>query len=289
MSMREPTCADVRRGLCAFVDGELEPSHALAMQAHVDGCEACAARVAFARSTRCSVRSVVKSVSAPAEVRARMTAAVQRACDARDRGDVMIGSGLFSWKVAGPLAGAAALVLLWASVVKWQGQAPSVTPPSASTESQASMVPVDTLLDTLVQQHANPLPPETTDPTDIARFDRFVGVPLRAMQLDNWQGRGRLLGARMIPLQDIRTAMFQYVTGNGGRISVYVYNPSKVRRVPSHILRKELISDPAGPVYVGYVRGYSVAVTSRRGVGYVMASDLDEKENSKLLLAVGNH
>jgi hypothetical protein len=41
------------------------------------------------------------------------------------------------------------------------------------------------------------------------------------------------------------------------------------------------------PVYVGYVRGYSVAVTDRRGVGYAMASDLDENESSKLILAVG--
>jgi hypothetical protein len=93
----------------------------------------------------------------------------------------------------------------------------------------------------------------------------------------------------MVPLQEQRAAMFQYVMGNGRRVSVYVYNPKKVRLGTSPVLRESVVRNDSGPVYVGYVRGYSVAVTDRRGVGYAMASDLDENESSKLLLAVGGH
>ena len=289
MSLKEPCCSDVCRSLCALVDEELEASQAVALQMHIDHCEQCATRVAFAKSSRSSVRSAVKSVRTPEALRSRLTAAVQQACEAENDTDVVHKSSWFSWKLAAPLAGAAALVVVWAGIATWKGDAPGQAAADTQKESQASMVPVDTLVDTLVQQHANPLPPETTNPKDFAAFDRFVGVPVRMMPQASWQSRCQLLGARMIPLQDLRAAMFQYVMGNGGRVSVYVYNPQMVRRSPSHRLRQARIENEGIPVYVGYVRGYSVAVTSRRGVGYAMASDLDETENSKMLLAVGEH
>lgn len=287
--MTHAKCCDLARSLSAFVDGELEPSQALAFQQHVDTCQACAARVSFARSSRSSVRSVVKSVKAPEALRVRVTSAVQHASEARDHGDVMTGSGMLSWRVAGPLAAAAAFVLVWASVSKLQERTAGEEPSSPAEAARASIVPVDTLVDTLVDQHANPLPPETTSPTEIAQFDRFIGVPVRSIPERSLEGQGQLLGARMVPLQEQRAAMFQYVMSNGRRVSVYVYNPKKVRLGASPVLRARAVSKDARPVYVGYVRGYSVAVTDRRGVGYAMASDLDENESSKLILAVGGH
>jgi anti-sigma factor RsiW len=286
--MTHAKCCDLARSLSAFVDGELEPSQALAFQQHVDGCQACAARVSFARSSRSSVRSVVKSVKAPEVFRVRVTSVVQQASEASEHGDVMTGSGMLSWRVAGPLAAAAAFVLVWASVSKLQERA-AEDPSSPAAAARASIVPVDALVDTLVDQHANPLPPETTSPTEIAQFDRFIGVPVRSIPERSLEGQGHLLGARMVPLQEQRAAMFQYVMGNGQRVSVYVYNPKKVRLGASPVLRERVVSTDTGPVYVGHVRGYSVAVTDRRGVGYAMASDLDENESSKLILAVGGH
>jgi len=37
-------------------------------------------------------------------------------------------------------------------------------------------------------------------------------------------------------------------------------------------------------VYMGRVRGYSVAASERNGIGYAMASDLDDDENARLVL-----
>ncbi len=96
---------------------------------------------------------------------------------------------------------------------------------------------------------------------------------------------GHLVGGRMVPIYEQRAAMLQYVLQNGRRVSIYIYNPRRVRIDESPVLRERVVED--APVYTGYVRGYSVAVTGRRGVGYAMASDLDEIESSRLLAAVG--
>jgi len=288
--MTHAVCGDMARSLSAFVDGELEPGQALALQLHVDECKACAARVAFARASRASVRNTVRSVKAPAAFHARVTTIVAQARDASDHGDVMTGPRLLSWRIAGPMAAAAAFALVWASVSRLQDRAnPEGTVASAphtASASKAAMVPVETLVDALVDQHANPLPPETSSPTEIAQFDRFIGVPVRNPE-QGLQGQQQFLGARMVPLHEQRAAMFQYVMSNGRRVSVYVYNPKKVRLGTSPVLRQRVVKNETSPVYVGYVRGYSVAVTDRRGVGYAMASDLDENESSKLILAVG--
>ncbi len=288
--MNRTTCDDLVRGLSAFVDGELEPSEAIALQRHVDGCEACAARVAFARATRTSVRRTVRSVKAPEAFRARVTTFVAQAREASEQGDVMTGSRLLSWRVAGPMAVAAAFALVWASVSKLQERAADSDTTAATSHtasaSKAAMMPVENLVASLVDQHANPLPPEATSPTEIASFDRFIGVPVRDIPKQGLR-QGQLLGARMVPLHEQRAAMFQYVMRSGRRVSLYVYNPKKVRLTNSRVLRQRIVNDQSAPVYVGCMRGYSVAVTDRRGVGYAMASDLDENESSKLILAVG--
>jgi hypothetical protein len=39
------------------------------------------------------------------------------------------------------------------------------------------------------------------------------------------------------------------------------------------------------PVYVGRLRGYSIAAAEERGVGYALASDLNDDESAQLMLA----
>ncbi|PIE05365.1 MAG: hypothetical protein CSA75_05130, partial [Sorangium cellulosum] len=231
--MKACTCSDLVRSLSVFIDGELEPSQALAFQQHVEACKACAARVSFARASRTSIHNTVKSVKAPEGFRSHVTGVVAEASAAQDR-NVMAGPRLLSWRVTGPLAAAAALALVWASVAKLQDRAVEPSSPKGAAQTlasgtaepaRASMIAVDALVDSLVDQHANPLPPETTNPTEMARFDRFIGVPVRDVPRQGLTGQGQLLGARMVPLHEQRAAMFQYVMGNGRRVSLYVYNP----------------------------------------------------------------
>lgn len=288
--MSDANCHDLARCLSAFVDGELEVSQLVAFEAHVESCEACQSRVGFARACRSSVRNHIKSVQTPDSVRMRAAMAITQVRDSQAHGDVMVGPPrLLSWRVAGPIAAAAAFALVWAAVARMPATATNASGGSDQpAASAASMLSIDSFLEDLVEQHANPLPPETTNPDDVEGFDRFIGVPVRTASSPHTPDlQARFGGARMVPMRGQRAAMLQYTLNNGRRVSVYIYNPVRIRIAASPRLRIEA-NVTGAPVYVGYVRGYSVAVTDKRGVGYALASDLDEQENSKLLAAVGS-
>jgi len=40
------------------------------------------------------------------------------------------------------------------------------------------------------------------------------------------------------------------------------------------------------PVYVGSRRGYSIAALEKRGVGYAVATDLDDRESAELVASI---
>jgi hypothetical protein len=141
-------------------------------------------------------------------------------------------------------------------------------------------VGLDGIVHELVSLHAQPLPPEVTQPEEIRRFDPFVGVPVEPPKFQRFGAKWE--GGRMLPLRDSRAAVLQYSMAGGHRISVYVYDPRRVRP-ESSTLRQRVIQD--SPVYVGNVRGYNVVATERRGVGYAVATDLDERENIELIAA----
>jgi anti-sigma factor RsiW len=166
-------------------------------------------------------------------------------------------------------------------------QGPSSAPPTpaarASSSAPATLqakVELDGLVDDLVSIHAQPLPPEVTQPDEVRRFDPFVGVPVEPPKLQRFGAKWE--GGRMLPLRDSRAAVLQYSMAGGHRISVYVYDPRRVRPEGS-TLRQRVVRD--APVYVGNIRGYNVAATERRGVGYAVATDLDEPENIELIAA----
>ncbi len=159
--------------------------------------------------------------------------------------------------------------------------APSAS--SAPKVAAASMQPsmgLDGIVDELVSMHAQPLPPEVTQPDEVHRFDPFVGVPVEPPKLQTFGAKW--VGGRMLPIRDSRTAMLQYSLAGGHRISVYVYDPRRVRP-ESTSMRQRQVRD--AQVYVGNVRGYNVAATERHGVGYAFATDLGEPESLELVSA----
>ena len=289
--MSASSCRELDRAVSSYVDGELEPSTMLAVEKHVEECPDCAERGDFEKAMRVSVRTAVLTVRASDRLRARMACVMAAAefddaepsrssAQATDTAET-VAPRMLPWRVVGPLAAAAMLSLVLGSMSRANKDA-DVAASQRPTTSTASLMTLDTLLEELVDQHAHPLPPETTNPTDVARFDQFVGVPVRPLTFR--QNPGTLIGARMVPVRKSRAAMLQYVMQNGHRVSVYVYNPRQVRMVATPKLRER----PAdtGPVYVGRMNGYSVAVADRRGVGYALASDLDEGESSNMIVAV---
>ena len=135
--------------------------------------------------------------------------------------------------------------------------------------------------------HAHPVPPETKNFDDaVDRFSGTLGVGLDRRQLRQPFG-ANFSGARMHVIEfrdpDIEpTAELRY-TMQGHHITIYVFDP---RRVPMRVTRLTPRVVRSAPVYVGRVRGFSVAAVENSGVGYAMASDLDADKSAQLVAQI---
>ncbi len=179
--------------------------------------------------------------------------------------------------------------------------APPAPSPSGFFERRASGF--DAVIDPLVSFHANPPPPEVVDLDQaMHRFEPLVGVHMPGTTLRRPLGAS-FSGARIYDM-DVRpvtdahyTAALRY-TMQGHRITVYIFNPSVVpiqmtRLKPRVVVAMSKPTLPSGsasptvehdvPVYVGRVRGFSVAAAEQSGIGYAVASDLDDDQSAELV------
>lgn len=174
--------------------------------------------------------------------------------------------------------------------------------PTALASAASAVMSFDALLDELVELHADPLPPETTDPEQLVKLETFVGVPvkssaMRMLDAGSELGKPKFDGARIHAVRDRqRAAAIQYSV-RGHRLTMYVFDSRGVPMRVSRLERRELdpalvraqrvpaspTQAPRGPVYVGTMRGYSVAATEHGGVGYALASDLDPEKNALMV------
>lgn len=275
-------CSLFSRCMSAYVDGELDPGHAVDMETHVLRCGTCSERVTFLRSMRASMKRTAEK-RVPDAMRARVHAAMlaeKRRVKEADR--EVSGGKLVHWKYAATLA-AAAGVALTVAAAKNQEDATSVTPELARSGAASEMTVaagMDSLLDDLVALHAHPLPPETTNPEELNRFDPLVGVPVRRPAFQPFVASFN--GARVHAMRDQRAALLQYTVEGKHRVTVYVFDPRAVQlratRLEPRVVRSR-------PVYVGKLRGYSVAAAEKSGVGYALATDLDDDRSAQLVLA----
>jgi anti-sigma factor (TIGR02949 family) len=276
IALQQPSCRDYARMLAPYLDGELEPATLLDLEGHVTRCSPCREKVELLRAMRGSLKRVVRT-PAPSGLRARLHTAMVAAVahesarvDVREQAQDMATKGRFGgWRTMVPLASAAALALFWGAANRG--------PVAVGKEA----APGDDLLAELVAEHSEPLPPESTDPRS---FDKWVGVPVRPARFE--KGGAKLVGGRILPIQQQRAAMLQYVVGSGDetrRVSVLVYNPQNIRINDADLTPRAV---GTAQVRVGTSRGYTVAVTQRGGVGYAVASDLDADRSAQLAAMV---
>jgi anti-sigma factor RsiW len=138
-------------------------------------------------------------------------------------------------------------------------------------------------LSELVADHSRPLPPERTDPNKVDELGQYVGVPVHAAAFH--RPNSRFVGGRLLSVRQERAAMLQYEIQQNGetrRVSVFVFDPRRI-----HVGGDDLTPTPVGSaeVRVGRANGYSVAVTQHEGVGYALATDMDEQRTAELALA----
>jgi anti-sigma factor (TIGR02949 family) len=282
MTMHE--CRDRSRMLGSYLDGQLDPTRLIDIDEHLARCENCREEARLLQAMRSSLKRTVQT-GAPSGLRERIanTMAAERARESARAtgidgidGDGFAETGPFggraSWRSTVPLATAAALALLW-------GAATRGPVPTTGTSARAGFG--DDLLSMIVAEHSRPLPPETTDPQAVRRFEQYVGVPVRPASFE--RGGARLVGGRVLPLHSQRAAMLQYELGTGARVSVLVYDAEKIQIGTANLAPREI---GTAEVRVGQEKGYSVAATERAGVGYLLASDLDPDKSAQLAAMV---
>jgi len=278
-------CMRFSAWIAPYVDGELDPGHAVEMEAHMVGCSTCAERVALIRAVRVSLKRT--TTRAPEEFRARVLATIERQ-RAASQGRVEAQPTLSEQKLmrlryAVGLAAAAGVLFamgmsryLHAPHVPVGGEGLSGEPDTVSTSMN-----IDGMLEELIALHARPLPPDITDPDQLARFNPWLGVQVRRPP---FRPLGASFdGARVHQVSDRGTLLqVQYTVPNGKRVTMYVFNP---RVLPVQTTRLEARVVRQRPMLIGRLRGYSLAALEQSGVGYAFASDLDADESTKMVLA----
>jgi anti-sigma factor RsiW len=281
------SCSRFDHALCAYIDGELDPDHAVDLESHLVQCPPCFEQVRLLRSLRASLKRARPS-GCPDALRARIAAAMaheQARGAARDAAQSAEARPRLVHKGYAIALAAAAGVVFIVGVARQRDAAPADAAKANAARAAidlASAESVEVLLDDLVTQHAQPLPPETTNPEDLPRFDPFVGVPVRRPQFQSIPAN--FMGARVHTMRDRRAALLQFVVRGNHRVTVYLFNS---RAVPVQkaqpILQPRVVRER--PVYVGNINGYSVAAAERSGVGYALASDLGDDVSTQLVLA----
>jgi anti-sigma factor RsiW len=275
-------CRSVARLVQSYLDGELGPSQLLEVEQHAQQCATCRERVLLDRSIRLGVRGVVAKGKPSAGFRARAAASVvaQRWSPSERAHAAMPTWG--GWIVA-VAAGIAAVVGVETQLHQNGFAIDDARPVESAKKASLGL---DQMIDQFVDWHARPLPPEITNPKDLPGFEPYVGVPVHPPALSLFGAR--LLGGRILPVQEQRvTAMLQYTIDGGHRVSVYVFDPRRIETKPSRLRAKVIGSEP---VYIANVRGWSVAAVEppRKGIGYAIASDLGDEENAELALAAAS-
>jgi anti-sigma factor RsiW len=286
-------CMRFSAWVAPYVDGELDPGHAVEMEAHVVGCDTCAERVSLLRAVRVSLKRAARQTRAPEGLAARIHATMEqerrRNLRAEPRAAAPLGEQkLIRLRYAVGLAAAAGVVFAMGISRVAQSQKPPVgdmyaglrgtDAPAADTAS--TRMSIDGLLEELIALHARPFPPDTTDPDQLARFDPILGVQVRRPTFRPFGAS--FTGARVHPVSD-RGALLQvqYTVDGGKRVTMYVFNP---RVLPVQATRLEPRIVRHRPMLVGRLRGYSVAALEQSGVGYAFASDLDADESTKMVI-----
>jgi anti-sigma factor RsiW len=264
-----------------FRDGELSPAEVVEVEEHLEECERCNQRLQLAEAIRGSLKQVVRAeapVTESFEDRIRMALSAEREREERLDPQREAELRMLSWRSIVPIAAAAAVVTVWAASAN--NRTNDVASAQASMYGSATPASVEKLLEDLVRNHERPAVPQFTEQTLLPQLEPEVGVPVKLPNLNQYGARWE--GVSVVPVNNQRAASLRYRIA-GHKLTVYVYDAS---RFPVRSkLEQRLVRDE--PVYVGSRHGVSIAATERRnGVGYAIATDLNDAESAELVASI---
>lgn len=282
-------CRRTRPLLEPFGDGELPADKVVEVEAHLADCPCCRESVELNHSLKLSLR---RAVSADAEPSSELADRIARALAAErerqeereareDRREAFERGRPLAWRFIVPVAAAAGATLVWGALEQPNaGSSQERVSTNMATSTPGVTATLDQLVDEFVSHHAASNNPDVVEPSMVNKLEPEVGVPVRVPSLQQYGLRWE--GASVVPVRQLnqRAASLRY-TFDGHRVTLYVYNSAQFPLRAT--LEPRVVRNM--PVYVGSRRGYSIAAVEKRGVGYAVATDLDDRESAELVVA----
>ena len=243
-------CAGISRFVDTYLDGEFAETDRAEFESHLGECEACRGKVRVQAEWKTAIKAAAPREPAPAALRNRVARSIARES-----------KPMLSWRAwavrAMPAAAAVGLLATFMiSKVQWSPVAADVV-----AKHQRSNLPFDV----------------SGGPDQIKKwYADKVDFPVRPPQLCR-QAACSLRGARMSSVADKPAAYLIYDV-NGDKVSVFVFDASDL---PIETRKKTVIDNRE--VYFDQEHGYNVALFRDRGVGYAIASDMDQDQMVKLV------
>jgi anti-sigma factor RsiW len=276
-------CAEVDMLVHPYLDGELVAEERVLIEAHVAGCPRCRELVGHESTFKANLRARLRprgsrsAPPAPEGLRRRVLEALDRA----DQSGAGPASRLV--RIATPALGALATA---AAIAIFFGGAGGLGGHLTGTGRQASTATDSGIVDEAIAGHMKNLPVEVGGTDDEIRSWMMgkVAFPvrppdLRAVQLGSLHAPPRLIGARLSHLASRDAGQIVYRVGPS-QVTVFVFDASGWE-----VSTKARRTIDGREVYIAERAGYSVVMYRDRGVGYALASDLDEDSLLALVAA----
>ncbi len=244
-------CAGISRFVDTYLDGEFAETDRAEFEAHLSDCEGCRAKVRVQAEWKQAIKAAAPHELAPAALRNRIARSIARES-----------KPMLTWRQwavrAMPAAAAVGLVATFmVSKVQWSPVAADV---------------VD-------KWHRKPIPVEVKGGNDQVKqwFSGKVDFAVRPPRLCKTPAPCQLQGARLASVADHPAAYLVYEI-NGDKVSVFMFDANDL---PIETRHKMVVDNRE--VYFDQEHGYNVALFRDRGVGYAIASDLDQEQMVKLV------
>lgn len=236
-------CKENQKYLDAYVDGELEPSRMIEVEAHLESCDGCQSLVLVKRRLIAEL-SGFRNIQAPDNLRKR----IENLRGGRHR--------LRNWiAVAVPLAAAASFLLIMLNGTR-----------SAPNDEKAAEVVSD-----LVARHSIELPMEVKGPDPVQAASWFRGkvdFPVRAPSLNVQQASFE--GARLSNVREHQAAHMTYNV-EGHRVTLMIFHRQNTLLDGGRHVRID-----NRDILLGRRNGFNVAVLLDGDMAYALSSDLSQ-------------
>ena len=246
-------CATVERYADAVLDGEVDASARMELEKHLTACGCCRERLEFAGWLKQRLRSQGQ-VKAPAELRERVSCALQQESEPLGRIDASWGSTLV-------FAAAAVLIFGLGGVVEYRG--PAV---------QAGMA---TVLEDVVRAHVRAYPAEVARRDQVPTyFSKKVGFAVKPVEFAD--PGVRFVGARRTEVGGRKAVTLRY-EARGRRMTVVAFRPPE----RTGDFGEQIETDGRVLRYVR-VKGHTVPLVEHDGVLYAVVGDMDPEDELRM-------